>query len=733
MNNIILEKIDDITKHMFILFESSQSCEYHKSVYEELHMVIDKISYDILVLTGKIPTVNLISHSRGGITSIMYASGLRKNGKIANVNYKKGDELNNDDGDYINIGDGIYEKVIDYNEKSEIINDHPFNVKGLFSIGTPYKGTKWNSEILNGLAHDIVPEFFSNYSAKNILDETIQKEINECWENATKINPTLMLNAIAGTFDLSFLIGLLSEDYQKISIYLSGNDLNLYIKLFEEWINKALDILDIIKDSIDLLNAVSILIPFFGFLTLLPTTLLSIGISSVEVPLRMAIDSLNEFRNNFHDQLVMDNIPNQTIFSELAYILKDYVDAIELFCDFIEQFDGDYNLNVVGGFGDLFIDTESQLAEGFSNVIRHNKTFKYENIDFTTSVNNEVVITGSSRNFEYKRCINDVAIPHNLETNDYEIINYIYSNIDMGIPSTIYNFDILEDDSIKITGYTLPNYYYSQNLKLKEEFRILQLSLPTEINGKNITQIDDYAFKDLSLLVSIKLSNGIKNIHDNSFENCTNLINITLPDTLIYIGNSTFKGCTNLTSIEIPNSVTNIGISTFENCINLSEVTLPDNLSLVRQATFRNCVSLNNVILPNNIIGIESYAFSGCTNLNNIVLSNQLDYISTYSFKDCSQLENVIIPENVESIYGCAFENCRNLSEVVFLDNTNPVTNIENDTFNNCDALTSIIVPYNKLLMYRENYGFTDYKDLIFPDQDLSYAIIDCNGYYDLV
>ena len=68
-------KLTDAGKHIIILFESAVPDSYHRDVYRELHTVIDRISYDILCLTGRIPTVNLISHSRGGLTSMMYAAG----------------------------------------------------------------------------------------------------------------------------------------------------------------------------------------------------------------------------------------------------------------------------------------------------------------------------------------------------------------------------------------------------------------------------------------------------------------------------------------------------------------------------------------------------------------------------------------------------------------------------------------------------------------------------------
>ena len=70
-----ITKIVNVAYHSIIYFQSANPTAVHRVVYEELHTLIDKISYDYLVLTGKIPKVNLVSHSRGGLISMMYATG----------------------------------------------------------------------------------------------------------------------------------------------------------------------------------------------------------------------------------------------------------------------------------------------------------------------------------------------------------------------------------------------------------------------------------------------------------------------------------------------------------------------------------------------------------------------------------------------------------------------------------------------------------------------------------
>jgi hypothetical protein len=87
-------RITDISKPIIILFESSDTDGYNNVVYEELNFVISKATYDIKLLSnGVLPRINLIGHSRGGITNLQYAL------------------------------------------------DHPELVASIFSLGTPYLGS----------------------------------------------------------------------------------------------------------------------------------------------------------------------------------------------------------------------------------------------------------------------------------------------------------------------------------------------------------------------------------------------------------------------------------------------------------------------------------------------------------------------------------------------------------------------------------------------------------------
>lgn len=117
--------ITDLSKHIIILFESDNPTCGNDYVYRQLNYVISKAIYDVkYILNGQLPKINLIGHSRGGLTNLQYAL------------------------------------------------DHPYLVDSIFSLGTPYLGST-SASIFTELILPYFPDFIgvSTYSDSYIEEE----------------------------------------------------------------------------------------------------------------------------------------------------------------------------------------------------------------------------------------------------------------------------------------------------------------------------------------------------------------------------------------------------------------------------------------------------------------------------------------------------------------------------------------------------------------------------------
>jgi uncharacterized repeat protein (TIGR02543 family) len=708
-----ISKITDVSKHSIILFEAANSIAYHRTVYEELHTLIDSISYDILYLTGRIPTVNLISHSRGGINSMMYATGYKVNSKTALVDY----DAENEDNNFTNAG--------------EIIHDHPFNVSALYSMGTPYDGTKLNQS----WAESIIGEnTFNNPSARNINDPIIQEEIKGNWETAVAVNPNLKLYASAGEISLNFLLGLIADDRETLASRLDDVDDNpdgkyeklddLFLMLTDEWMPEFVKYLRIISGVTAVASAGGILFlpPPLNTISFvvgetIQTTCLVLHENAAYIQ-KQAFKAYNE-----PDLAAKLLILDDTIMSYYC-LLYNFQDA------FLGLAEDKLGVGSFGDFGDLFVNTDSQLANGFSNVERYKKIFSYEEINISEEENG-IEFLYFSRNFDIdKTTTPDVAIVHNLETYDSMMHKQIRNNISLGVPSTIYDYVELPDGTVKISDVMLPDYYTTA------PFMDLELSLLCGINGKNVTYIDSNSFADFTNLKNIILPDYVEVIGDRAFENCLSLYDtFNLPKGLKYYGTSVFYNCPKITAFSISNNTkyytldgvlyaqqeycTNGGLVysiinnsqgktllEYPNGKNDTLFTIPTDVVNIADYAISKNAFLKSITL-NNIKNIGAGAFSESNNFIVINDGTNVDFVGenafystkwlNYNAQPFVSLGKVLIKYNGTSSE-LTLNNYKSVSAFAFYDNTTLQkitfdTNLEyigQNAFSNCTKLVSV-------------------------------------------
>lgn len=159
--------VTDTTKHVLLVFDPYMPNNSNDNVYYQLNYMLSRVLYDLKTLkNGVLPKVNLIGHSRGGITNLQYAL------------------------------------------------DHPDMVASLISIGTPYFGTTtgllfgtWVMDECDGLTDVLSAETYYGY--------------NNRWNSDyERLYSNIKVQSIGGYHTLKGLKEIVSND-----LYMGLNDM----------------------------------------------------------------------------------------------------------------------------------------------------------------------------------------------------------------------------------------------------------------------------------------------------------------------------------------------------------------------------------------------------------------------------------------------------------------------------------------------------------------------------
>ncbi|MDA7533766.1 DUF5011 domain-containing protein, partial [Verrucomicrobia bacterium] len=143
------------------------------------------------------------------------------------------------------------------------------------------------------------------------------------------------------------------------------------------------------------------------------------------------------------------------------------------------------------------------------------------------------------------------------------------------------------------------------------------LTIPSSWEGKPVTSIGSYAFKDCRGLKSVTIPDSVTSIGRGAFLYCKSLKSVTIPDSVISIGKEAFYYCDALKSVTIGDSVTSIGDEAFKNCRGLTSVTIGDSVTSIGRAAFNDC-RIKSVTIPDSVTFIGAYAFVWCSQLKSV-------------------------------------------------------------------------------------------------------------------
>lgn len=102
-----------------------------------------------------------------------------------------------------------------------------------------------------------------------------------------------------------------------------------------------------------------------------------------------------------------------------------------------------------------------------------------------------------------------------------------------------------------------------------------KLVIPGEIEGKEVTRIENQAFYQNTDITSVEIAASVTNIGPSAFHACTNLSEIHFAEDskLTTISTAAFYG-TNIKEITIPETVTLMVSGSFDKCANLTSITM---------------------------------------------------------------------------------------------------------------------------------------------------------------
>ena len=270
-----------------------------------------------------------------------------------------------------------------------------------------------------------------------------------------------------------------------------------------------------------------------------------------------------------------------------------------------------------------------------------------------------------------------------------------------------------DDETFHFGNYTYMKYTDGTVAVTGYDGDAAALTVPSVIDGAEVTGIGDGAFSENTSLVSVVLPSGVESVGSFAFINCTSLSSISIGKKLWDVGTSAFTGTPWLAaltddfviigdgvlikyqggdsavtvpdgvkhisdafqmndaivSVDLPDSLLTIGISAFAFCSELRTVRFGNALVSIGNGAFDSCEKLTSLTLPATLESIGSYAFRDCFFISDVYFGSSLKSIGEYAFSGDMRIKAVTLPVSTEFIDSYAFRDCYSLS-LVFYEGT---------------------------------------------------------------
>lgn len=214
----------------------------------------------------------------------------------------------------------------------------------------------------------------------------------------------------------------------------------------------------------------------------------------------------------------------------------------------------------------------------------------------------------------------------------------------------LFSYELQDDNTAKVYQY--------DGFPFDENFVI-----PSTLEGRTVTAIDEDAFKLISGVKSITIPSTVKSLGKASFESCHDLESINLPQSLTTIEPLTFTDCQKLKTFynESPNFkvidgvIYNADVTELVYAPAVDSVTIPNTVKTIGTHSFYYNNNIKNIEIPSSVETIMDGAIADCDNLQKVVVNEGVKTIGMCAFADLENHQQIILPSSLESISPDAF------------------------------------------------------------------------------
>ena len=745
----------DVSKPIILVFNGANTGYKNDYIYTQFNYAVSKVVYQVKIANGGVlPKLNLIGHSRGGLTNMQYAL------------------------------------------------DHPQMIDSMYSFDTPYIGTTI-AELDYNYADSSALELFNPEAAPGENDlanrDVYLKYLNRWNNNYDELYSNIRVMALGGTTSLRYLLSWLNNTFDGCTV--ASHAHNWLMKVAGEEIGdklyKAL--------KVTLVALVTYIQAKTGLLgkALNLASAISYSASLIDTIITPLVPKENRQILTFVGKL--NNILNGVVKMLTTEI------EINVFSDSVFTWKNDIAVNIESQMADRVMNNQEFKYKGFN---RYSINFKPEDVEATDIAHARSLFHPMLQNYVLRDIASDSTWMYNtLDDSSVRITGYISnaaSNV-LTIPSTLtisnksYNVVSIGDyafagDNNNYQEIILPStiqdigqyaFYNCKSLKKinlpnsltsigkgafaieeenNNEYGLESVNLPN-----NLTQIDDYAFMNNARLSTINIPSSVSLIGQGILQG-TNITQITgnskykwENDVLVAKDNDQYRIIyvnPNAKRISINEKITSIDAYVFKNHKNIKIVEL-NNVKVIGVECFVNS-SLSSLINANSVentsvdsftntpwleeqldsdfiyLGKTLVAYNGSD--TSVEVPNGITRIGAYAFES-DTIKNVILPSTITDIGKNAFTGCLNLEYILiksiqppmldgdcFLDNTvlyvseQAIKGYKNSIFSQTIKNKIDLLPIT-LSFYDENNQYLGEKTEYYGSLLDNYIMVEKEGY----